>query len=415
MHQARFNDKRFCFVLLNILTILLLTFPQPGFAYKLDKKLFLGWVEHRMLKTRTSGLSGKYFSIGEIPRFIATVDNYLNAVYVDEKYLKKLAPSSALQYYLPYFYNLVADQAYTQGKGADANKHPSENDKYDGSIILVNIDKLNDPTAFHESIHIFSFARKLGDLDMDKYNGPEFISSQFYGLLIRLHTMDRSLDNLIASARAGDNIKQRRVKLIRQIQLIKKAYVTEKPEVHQLLHEMGGKADFKGYLAAVNNLLDKAEATGRKVTPARSTEMAMPRALCGLTCRIDDKLEKWWRSTYVIKCYNKNSTYSRRELHPSVYRAVKTADWSVVLFNFIKGKGPYQTRPKDGLVPSRIVYASSKTKWKRVGDQVDKRTTQFVDYEVRRLLTITMLSPGKIRMKYGAGKPAFYTCNRKSP
>jgi len=414
MRQARFNDKRFYFVLIQILTILLLTFPQLTFAYKLDKKLFLGWVEHRMLKTRTNGLSGRYFSIGKIPRFIATVNGYLDAVYVDQAYLKKLAPATALEYYLPYFHNLVADQAYTQGKGADANKHPSENDKYDGSIILVDIDKLNDATAFHESIHVFSFARKLGNLDMDKYNGPEFISSEFYGLLIRLHTMDKNLDQLITRARAGENINQGRVRLIRQIQLIRKAYITEKPEVHRLLHEMGGKADFKGYLLAVNRSLDRAEAAGRKATLTRNTQMAMPRSLCGMTCRIDNKSEKWWRSPYVVKCYNNNMP-SQREVHPSVYRRVKDADWSVVLYNYIKGRGPYQTRPKDGLVPSRIVYASSKTKWKRAGQQINKRATQFIDFEVRRLLTITMLSPGKIKMNYEKGTAAFYTCNRTPP
>jgi len=238
---------------------------QTSQAYTLDKKLYMSWVQQRMELTRTTGLSSNYFSIGDIPGFIASVDDYLNGVYIDPGYLKRLASSNAREYYLPFLYNLKPDQGYTQGKGIDSDKHPSEQDKYDGSVILVNIDALEKPTAFHEAIHVFAFARRLGDLDRDEYKGPEFISGQFVDLLIRLHYLDRDVDNLVRQARSGNDIQQSGLKLVRKINLVEKLFNDgSTPQVMQLLRAMGGKADFRGYRLAVGQKLDAAVAAGNR-------------------------------------------------------------------------------------------------------------------------------------------------------
>lgn len=267
-HCIYLKSPRSLLRLYAILTILMLCIAsQTALAYRLDKTLFLSYVEHRMQQTRTQGLSGAYFSIADIPRFIRTVDEYIHGVYIDPAYLSDLASTDTISYLKSYVVNLQPDQGYTQGKGGDANKHPSEKDAFDGSIILVNTDTLDKPTAMHEAIHAFAFARHLGELERDDYNGPEFISGQLVGLMIRLHYLDQDVEKLTTQARAGSDITAGRSKLFRSLDVVERLYSSESPQMQQLLYEMGGKADFDGYHRAIEQSLDAAAAASRGVSP----------------------------------------------------------------------------------------------------------------------------------------------------
>lgn len=245
-------------------------------AYPLDKRLYLGWVQQRMEATSTTGMSGQYFAIADIPGFIATVDGYLNGVHVDPEYLSAIAADNPYQVVKNKLANLDPAQGYTQGKGADANKHPSERDAYDGSIILVNLNRLEDGTAMHEAIHAFAFAKKLGDLDLDAHGGPEYLSNNFLDVLGNLRKIDTSLDQVDAAAKQGKYIQRPAGNVYKKLQMLHKRFKGESTQTKTLLRRMGGKADFKGYKEAVRKRIEKAKAnfskTGSKQISMRASD-----------------------------------------------------------------------------------------------------------------------------------------------
>lgn len=252
----------------SLLTLFLFISLATALAYPLDKRLYLSWVEDRMERTKTSGLSGTYFSIGDIPFFMRTVDRYLNGVHVDPGYLSRLAPSSRKEYLKSYFVNLDPDQGYTQGKGRDAGKHPSELSRYDGTIILVDLDSLDNATAFHEAIHAFAFARRLGDLDLDDYGGPEFISKGLVEMMGRLRLLDQRVDDIAEKARSGLDIDREGKRLVKVLQNLERDYRSDAtPEILQILRHMGGYVDFAGYRLAVGRILDEAVLAGKSREP----------------------------------------------------------------------------------------------------------------------------------------------------
>lgn len=256
-----------------------------------------------MENSRSRGISGQFFSIGDIPYFLNTVDGYLNGVHVDPDYLRRLAPSSATQWVQSFFVNLDPDQGYTQGKGADAGKHPSELSRYDGTVILVDLESLDNATAFHEAIHVFAFARRLGDLDRDDYGGPEYISKGFIDLLGRLRMLDRRIEDLADRAYNGQDINADGKRLVNAILLTEKNYRSDAtPQMQKLLKSMGGYVDFIGYRLAVGRILDQAVLSGQSREPATNFFPSYPENSNSTPCQIPATIRRPPRATLVYHC-----------------------------------------------------------------------------------------------------------------
>lgn len=301
MHNL-FCSKVNQFVSLCALSILFLALPlSKAQSYPLDKKLFLAWVGDRMEKT--NGLSGQFFSIGNIPYFLKTVDGYLNGVHVDPDYLSRLASSNTTEWLKSFFVNLDPDQGYTQGRGADAHKHPSELPGYDGTVILVDLDSLDNATAFHEAIHAFAFARRLGDLDRDEYGGPEYISKGFIDLLGRLRMIDRRIETLAEKAYRGQDIDAEGKRLVNAILLTERNYRSDAtPEMQALLKRMGGFADFYGYRLAVGRILDKAVQSGKFREPATDFFQPYPNDGNSKPCQTPASIRRPKQATLIYHC-----------------------------------------------------------------------------------------------------------------
>jgi hypothetical protein len=271
------------------------TAPVP-----IPKNLYLESVRFAMDQVDGTGISAEYFVIADKERFLATVGGWLAGVAQDPDYLRHVD-------LLPWAKSFVWTQkltmeGLTQPKGwtgtAQGIGSPQEW-KYDGFVILANFQPASPVTPFHESIHAFTYAINGGNIDLDSYGGPEFISSGYRNVLGSLRKRDATIEEIKSALSDGKDAKEKIANFWKAIDQLEKIYrgSTGDEHVEQLLHAMGGKADWADYRARVQQEFDEArEASSAGMSPAcldlaRQLE-AMGRKIQPLAMRVQSGPEK---------------------------------------------------------------------------------------------------------------------------
>lgn len=234
--------------------------PEP---LVIPKVLYLQSVRFAIEQVERDGLSQMHLVLADKERFLTTVDGWLEGVAQDPGYLRHLN-------LLPWIKSWFKAQSlsmvgFTQPKGwtgfAQALPTPQEN-AYNGFIILADFQPQKPVTPFHEAIHAFTFAIDGGDIDLDSYGGPEFLSSGYRNLLGRVKEYDSQFCAIIEAFGEGGDPNAQVTTLLQQVGIAERIYrdSTTNRQVEELLTAMGGKADWDGYRTALQDGIAEARA-----------------------------------------------------------------------------------------------------------------------------------------------------------
>ncbi len=219
------------------------------------KQQFIVAVRAYMKASHGPGLASIYFSVGNVEPFLSTVDNYLIGVAVDAPYLANFKWGQ----YTGWKPSQESGLCQPKSNWWTSTVTPQEK-RYNGWIILQlpPQDGETRKTAFHEAIHAYHLA--IGSEDDDDANGgPELISNNFYEIVCQLNRLDVTLRDIIKSMEAGQDETERIRKLHVALDRLRASMADWSPQFHKCLANIGGKADWDGYMQAIDSLLQTVE------------------------------------------------------------------------------------------------------------------------------------------------------------
>ena len=152
----------------------------------IPKTLYLESVRLALDQASNPGLSGVHFKVADTDRFLRTVGGWLQGVAQDPEYLRATQDEAAVGFTQPKGWTGTAQSLAT-----------SKEQKYNGYVIFTDFQPALPITPLHEAIHAFTFAIDGGDIDRDKYGGPEYLSSGFRDLLSGLRKRDAALCEIL--------------------------------------------------------------------------------------------------------------------------------------------------------------------------------------------------------------------------
>jgi len=255
--------------------LLLLSAPSPAVAQDpepllIPKHLYMQSVRFAIEQMEREGLSADHLVLADKEMFLTAVDGWLEGVAQDPGYLRHLDV-------LPWFASWwkaqqLTMEGFTQPKGwtgvAQSLPTPQEIG-YNGFIVLADFQPQDPVTPFHEAIHAFTFAIDGGDIDLDAYGGPEFLSKGYRDLLRRAEEYDQRFCSIVQAYADGDDPAADVDLLTRGIDVVERLYdnAFEAKQVEELLEAMGGKADWEGYRMAVQEGIAAASAAATAGEP----------------------------------------------------------------------------------------------------------------------------------------------------
>ncbi|MBI2265502.1 MAG: hypothetical protein HYU64_10070 [Armatimonadetes bacterium] len=212
------------------------------------KPAFITAVRQYMVRSQGTGLSSNFFSVGNPDSMLPAVSSYLLGVAVDPEYLASFKWGQ----YIGWAPSREEGLCQPKGQWWTATVTPQEM-RYNGWVVLANF-----PTdqggmvAFHEAIHAYHLS--IGSsVDGDATNGPEYISNNFYNIVMNLRTrVDPLIREIQQDGAAGRNVDDKVAGVRRTIANLRGQMSGWSPEFFQCLRNIGGKADWDGFEDAFN-------------------------------------------------------------------------------------------------------------------------------------------------------------------
>jgi len=221
------------------------------------KPWFLTDVRSYMTATQGTGLSSRFFSVGDPGLLIGEVTSYILGVAVDPTYLSNFK----LAQYVSWHPSKEDGLCQPKHQWWTSAVTPQER-RYNGWIILARDPDTDSMTAFHEAIHAFHLS--IGsNVDEDAYNGPEYISNNLSNIVINLRDrIDPEVERLERSRQAGQDIQRDLGLLYRRLRILRNQTANWTPQFHECLRNIGGRMEWEAYEAEIRRRLGSLASPG---------------------------------------------------------------------------------------------------------------------------------------------------------
>jgi hypothetical protein len=283
--RARLSLHRFDVVIAFLVALLLLiaiparaqapaTAPAASAETPVPVDTFLNAVTGYMNATQVRGFAATYLSIGDPDKLTTGARGWYRGIVVNPTWLNNY-------------------QA-TEGKGSlDGLTVPDGHKEYVRFTILRQTVVADPQSAFHECIHAYHFANNLDD-DVDSKGGAETASNNFVSLAGRSAILDRIVTQIEADYAAKRDPQDKIDKLHSFEKDIQTEFDGYGASVKKCIENIGGKTDFPGLFAALDQRIDRAKnAAGAPTTgtstPGTGSTGATPRT----TLKFDVKPGGW--------------------------------------------------------------------------------------------------------------------------